>query len=518
MNDALSTPEPSLEIDLGDLDLDEAANLEIVPGGDLIIYIPLDSIGVTNSHVDICDDLLEAIWSAERLAANAAKVVALRDYPAGTHKTRLKLILRDTGAGLPLAIRECAVLYNRYDELDQQSGQTYSDTRDAVLDFEDTLDTLVASLPEIVDDYFANLVGGAYHQMRYDAPDRYESEMSIYPERRVGYWRSPFSHRIGAPCYASPDGWLLDGAVDVDHFFSETGQKFRLAELVSADVLTVNSTSYVLAKGMIAFFPMAQYFKSRICGSFALLDDEEHWPPDTFDWSDASFTFSPDHEYLSAGIPESMRAPPPRVEGCLVDPSGSLILVDDGQFKHLLYDTKALTLDGMKSLFAAVGHVSGSLAASIGLADNPACNWKLLSDEQFEQLCYDLIYCHPLFNSATIRKHGKSRSRDGGRDIEVYDLPRIPGIRPRKWIFQCKLVTGGGSLSATKLVDVGDMLDHYNVQGFGVMTSALIDATLYDKLDGVCAKRNVEQMNFSVLELERELARNEFVRRRYFEG
>ena len=186
MNGALSTPESSLEIDLGDLDLDEAANLEIVPGGDLITYIPLDSIGVTNSHVDIGDDLLEAIWSAERLAANAAEAVALRDYPTGTHKTRLKLILRDTGAGLPAAIRERAVLYNRYDELDQQFGQTYSDTRDAVLDFEDTLDTLVASLPEIVDDYFANLVGGAYHQMRYDAPDRYESEMSKYPDAGSG--------------------------------------------------------------------------------------------------------------------------------------------------------------------------------------------------------------------------------------------------------------------------------------------------------------------------------------------
>ncbi len=517
MNDSPPDVESPIEIYLSDLDREEAADLEIDAGEDVIVYIPLDSIGLTNSHIDICDDLLEAIWSAERLAANATQATVLRDYPPGTHKTRLKLVLRDAHAGLTDAVRACAVLYNRYDEEDERAGKAYSDTRDAVLDFEDTLGSLVARLPEIVDDYFANLVGGAYYEMRYEAPDRYESEISKYPERRVGYWRSPYSHRIGARCYASHEGWLLDGAADVGTFFNKTGQKFKVADLLPANVLTVNSASYAVTEGLIAFFPMAQYFKSRICESFALLDDDEHWPPDTFDWSDASFTHSPDREIISAGIPEGMRAPPARIEGCLVDPSGSLILVDDGQFKHLLYDTKALTLDAMKTLFAAVGAVAGSLATNIGIADKPACNWKSLSDEQFEQLCYDLIYSHPLFNSSTIRKHGSSRSRDGGRDIEVYDIPRLPGARPRKWIFQCKLVTGSSSLSATKLLDVGDMLDQYNVEGFGVMTSALIDATLYDKLDKVCSKRKVEQMNFSVLELERELARNQYIRRRYFD-
>ncbi|MFV8871282.1 hypothetical protein [Serratia fonticola] len=55
-----------------------------------------------------------------------------------------------------------------------------------------------------------------------------------------------------------------------------------------------------------------------------------------------------------------------------------------------------------------------------------------------------------------------------------------------------------------------------SVQGFGVMSSAPIDATLYDKLETVCGKHGVEQMNFSVLELELALFRHEFVRRRYF--
>lgn len=507
-----------LELDFGDLTNAEASELEIAPEQTVVIYLPLDSIGYTNQHIDICDDLLEAIWAGERLAAQATKAEVKRDYPPGTHKTQLRLTLQGLSPGLKTAIHECAVLYNRGegDDADEAAAEQYSAMRDAVLDLEDDLNGITARLPQTVDDYFANLVGGAYCQMRYEAPERYREQISRYPERRVGYWRSAFSGQLGANCFTSSDGWMIPTCVELDTFFRITGQKFKFNHLLPAKVLTVNSVSYAIANGMTAFFPMGQYFKSRICGSIALLEEDDHWPPDTFDWSDASFTYSPHREFNSAGIADAMLAPPPRVEGCLIDPSGSLIVVDDGQFRHLLYDTNALTLDGMKTLFNAVGEVSLSLAASIGLATNPACDWASLNDEQFEQLCYDLIYSHPLFNSSTIRKHGKSRSRDGGRDIEVYDIPRLPSTRPRKWIFQCKLVTGSASLSATKLVDIGDMLDHYAVEGFGVMTSAPIDATLYDKLDAVCGKRRVEQMNFSVLELERELVRNEFVRRRYF--
>src|SRR3546814_10310028 len=86
----------------------------------------------------------------------------------------------------------------------------------------------------------------------------------------------------------------------------------------------------------------------------------------------------------------------------------------------------------------------------------------------------------------------------GGRDIEIFDMPRPGEDRPRKWIFQCKLVSGKGSLSATKVVDIGDLLDHYAVGGYGVMTSAQIDAPLSDKLEAVCDRnRQITSLNTS---------------------
>jgi hypothetical protein len=72
-------------------------------------------------------------------------------------------------------------------------------------------------------------------------------------------------------------------------------------------------------------------------------------------------------------------------------------------------------------------------------------------------------------------------------------------------------------LTGRKLQDVGDMLDSHAAEGFGVMTSALIDATLYDKLDGVCGKRSISQLHFSRLELERALVRLPAVRKCYFD-
>lgn len=62
------------------------------------------------------------------------------------------------------------------------------------------------------------------------------------------------------------------------------------------------------------------------------------------------------------------------------------------------------------------------------------------------------------------------------------------------------------------------MLDQYNAEGFGVMTSAVIDATLYDKIEAICKKRSIDERHYSVLELEREIARYPGIKARYFKS
>src|SRR3546814_14585699 len=69
-------------------------------------------------------------------------------------------------------------------------------------------------VPEILESYYANLVGGAYSEMRSEAPARYADDVAKFPERRVEFWKSAFSWRIGAPCYTSCESWLIPVEID----------------------------------------------------------------------------------------------------------------------------------------------------------------------------------------------------------------------------------------------------------------------------------------------------------------
>ena len=111
---------------------------------------------------------------------------------------------------------------------------------------------------------------------------------------------------------------------------------------------------------------------------------------------------------------------------------------------------------------------------------------------------------------------GKSRSRDGGRDIVVHGRERL-GKLPTKWLVQCKLITNDGTVGAGK-VNMSDAIDQYGAGGYCVMTSGHIDATLYDKLDGIAQNRSIETDDWDRLKLERFLAHHPHIRTRYFDG
>src|SRR3546814_997179 len=102
------------------------------------------------------------------------------------------------------------------------------------------------------------------------APARYADDVAKCPERRVEFWKSAFSWRIGAPCYTSCESWLIPVEIDPDTMFASTGQQYRTGNFIEGQVLTIANASYVVADGVVIPFPMAQYIKSRVCRS------EEH--------------------------------------------------------------------------------------------------------------------------------------------------------------------------------------------------------------------------------------------------
>jgi hypothetical protein len=156
---------------------------------------------------------------------------------------------------------------------------------------------------------------------------------------------------------------------------------------------------------------------------------------------------------------------------------------------------------------AAQAHVLQSLATSLhdGGSSKLALDlpWELLDDELFEQLCWHYLYASPHFDPYLLEKIGKSRSRDGGRDIVAWTKRTPPFYRePVKWIFQCKHIRADDSLTPRHIKSVGDVIDQYGAGGYGVMTCGYIDATLHDKLDAIGARRGVEVRKFDRFSLQ----------------
>ena len=328
------------------------------------------------------------------------------------------------------------------------------------------------------------------------------------PERRVGFHRSAWSNRIGAGCYASHDAWVRPVEVDLDHFFKVTGQRYRLESFSEGNLIALNGRQFLDAGQVFVPFPARRYFASQVCAGFSMSDGEDSWSEGPFGWGMEAQYQRPSAGGFIGSHPERF----------LVDATGTMIVVNDGMFSHVFSKVLPLSQRVIKGLLAGASQLSDTLATAAGISATARFDWTLISDEAFENLCFDIIYAHPKFDSDTIKRFGRARSRDGGRDIEVSEGAVRFDKKPRKWIFQCKLINDGSSLGKNKVPDVGDMLTQYAAGGFGVMTNAPIDATLYDKLEAVCSARDVGQMHMSRLEIEHALVANPSLRKKYFPG
>ena len=67
------------------------------------------------------------------------------------------------------------------------------------------------------------------------------------------------------------------------------------------------------------------------------------------------------------------------------------------------------------------------------------------------------------------------------------------------------------------MVQISDTVDQYGAMGFAVMTNAIIDATLFDKLESISERRGIEQEVWSGMELERFLQGHCDLLTRYFD-
>jgi hypothetical protein len=182
---------PDEELDLGSITRDELMDATI--SDPLIVYLPLPSIGRSNSHIDICSDLIDASWVAERLAQCVDGAEAENQYVKETQTSRVKLTLHGPRPPLVNALADGILVFQGDDEEGEAGSERYKELRDLIADYEDDPGRQTPRLPEIIDWYYANLVGGANYEYQSEAPDFYADQIRKHPERQLGFFRSAYS-------------------------------------------------------------------------------------------------------------------------------------------------------------------------------------------------------------------------------------------------------------------------------------------------------------------------------------
>lgn len=467
------------------------------PDGAVRIKFQLANIGKTNDPANIAYDYLEALWIGERLSKHCKKVtsetkilsyyelyIVFSVWPSDFEEWARELI--QLTIDLELWGEDCPDGYEVYDPITKAEG--ISDVEDNIFNGSSKI-----CLPDLADYFIANFMHGTlYHEDEAHWNER-------FPTWRHGFWKSALSREIGYDLYTSTNSqgmWIaisdkdkIEDLLSQYGGFSETGRKLYFAEYLR---LNDESPFLVSARNSV-YAPIQQVESALECWRRCLQDKKcksktgngQH----SSTWHDFSWRMT-EH--------------------------GQAVVASHNNVHFVVFCSSADSLrpEQLQDTLAKLENSADRLRQLVGLPASSLCNWDSINEEDFEELCYDVLRRTGIFDERTIRKHGKTRSRDGGRDIEIWSRSRI-GKPSIKWIFQCKYLSTSRSLGAGR-IDMSDVVEQYGAGGFGVMTNSVIDPTLYDRMDAIATRRNLELMSWSKLELERFITPRRDLLLRYF--
>jgi hypothetical protein len=459
--------------------------------------VPYYTIGRTNNPLDIAYDYLKVLFVGETLVVSCKETTVKEFWDDELHLHSIRFTLQPKDI-IELAKALAFLTHGFIDPHEYLKSQArlyvlpedwlphdfFEETPEsekfhkAVADFEEELDERLLQFPELADSYLGNYIHGC-------EPEGIKLDTTAHPEYKHMFWRSFLSRRVGFNFYVSSESWILPLEADIENLLVEHGG-FRqgVPVLYEAISLTMgNLKPVVFNKDCVRGYPLEELVRAQRC---------------------AEEIFSDRLNINFEGRPLNI------ISQVVLDADGELLVASD-QIAQYIFFRDCLPKVSPQVMRIILDRLP-ILSSLIGEQSNISCPWSELDDNQFEELCYDVVLSH--YHPTRIGKMGKSRSRDGGRDI-VFEMPERLGKISTKWIVQCKLIRDGRSLTSKK-VEVSDTIDQYGAGGFCVMTSGLIDATLYDKLEGIKRTRSIQTDAWSRLELERFLVRHPEIIHRYF--
>lgn len=452
----------------------------------ILLEVPCSSWGGCNSNLDIANDYYVALILGESIAEYCEEISSDIDNSS----IQFLLQARDiTGLAEKLAWYS-QLTQDEYDEF-------YSD-----FNLEERTKIY---FPDLADSFLANYIAGED-----DLGDEYVEELhQKYPERRHEFWKSFASLEMGYEFYVSQYSWIVPLGYSIKELLKKHGGfKDGLPALEEAEYLSLlNLSPIVFNRTSIVKYPLAKLDKAQKCA-------EDVWSKSfTLEKKDGgSIIFGKndkiDNILINYDYKREITEIQKEIKQIFLSKQGNVLILCDSVCQYVFF-RKSIELLKYEELEKYLNVLSKMFDGFSEIT----VPWNQLNDEQFEELCYDII-CYR-YNPAKIRKMGKSRSRDGGRDIEFQESDRL-GQSPIKWIAQCKLIRDESSLTTSKVSNIMDTVDQYGANGFCIMTSGVIDSGLYDRLDGIKRNRGIEIDSWSRLEIERFLAKHPKLRDRYF--
>lgn len=414
-----SPMEKIIDIDTAHLKSKEDISHIIEQNDLIIVQIPLHSINSTNSYVDIIIDYIKASYIAETISEYSERqdiqinhdlfhypVVHLKVKP--TQRVKLAEVVHDLSNGFT-----------------GEDAKLKSDFVSNEYQHENEIDNKLLVYPELVDNYYANLINGAYYELAHetyegdpdDEPEKIESKYfekiyARFPERRFGYWKSAFSRNINQDFYCSTEGWIIPNPSDFTTIVKEYYGTDNL-QFTKVDFFVIGNISYLISDGFIVHFPFDSFLKAKRCSS--VLSKIEYFSHNVEDiWMNRFLTFNRAVSQLSSSKENYRGYPEDRTEELIIPDSkgdnfllpppvvcfylseyGDPILVKDLEYSYLFFGTDKLTHNELISLENRLSGLFHTIAKIAGIHGEIKCPWEKLNDEKFEELCYDIIYHNP---------------------------------------------------------------------------------------------------------------------------
>lgn len=473
----------------------------------------LSSIGFTNNPIDIVQDYATISYCCENIVPFITILKSdfvTRDKYYQDFKITCKS--QDIGNLANTLIYYAEMLTEElkiYDDIDVISFY------DNICEYQNQLNKKRFAFPELINNYWANLLNGGYYQIasEEDGPENvfFQKVYRKYPEHRYGFWKGALSKDFIEPIYFSIHNWIIPPTSDTIKAL-KIYSDVEYLNLYDAEKIEYNSKIILISNSAAIYFDQYNdYMNSLNCIKFALdkkttkqkIKENEY---NLFEENIISKSKNPNLRYYTNN----------EIKYKLSE-FGDILAIEQYGYTFIFFNKKFLNFEEIKDLHSYLYPTFSKVQNLINNSISENCNWNQLNSELFEDLCYDILYCHPSFDSSTIQRMGKTKSRDGGRDI-VIKTRRTISNEPELYVFQCKFYSDKYSLSASKLSNAANVIMQYGAKGYGVFTTTTIDATLYDMLNGFHINSGIDvAFCWSKYELERYINIYPAIRNKYFQ-